>query len=61
MSVLHTPPSREFEAERPKLVPYTGRFDGFHAVPAEQIMSFLVAASLDMLLTEFWRVARCRV
>jgi hypothetical protein len=23
-----------FEAERPKLVPYAGRFDGFHAVPA---------------------------
>ena len=23
-----------FEAERPKLVPYVGRFDGFHAVPA---------------------------
>jgi hypothetical protein len=23
-----------FEAERPSFVPYTGRFDGFHAVPA---------------------------
>ena len=23
-----------FEAERPKLIPYAGRFDGFHAVPA---------------------------
>ena len=23
-----------FEAERPKLIPYRGRFDGFHAVPA---------------------------
>jgi transposase len=23
-----------FEAERPKLVPYAGRFDGFHTVPA---------------------------
>jgi hypothetical protein len=23
-----------FEAERPRLVPYAGRFDGFHAVPA---------------------------
>jgi hypothetical protein len=23
-----------FEAEHPKLVPYAGRFDGFHAVPA---------------------------
>jgi len=25
-----------FEAERPKLVPYAGRFDGFHAAPAER-------------------------
>ena len=25
-----------FEAERPKLVPYVGRFDGFHAVPLRQ-------------------------
>ncbi len=25
-----------FEAERPKLVPYAGRFDGFHTVPARQ-------------------------
>src|SRR3981189_1647597 len=25
-----------FEAERPKLVPYAGRFDGFHSVPASQ-------------------------
>ena len=23
-----------FEAERPSLVPYVGRFDGFHALPA---------------------------
>src|SRR3546814_626486 len=23
-----------FEAERPSLVPYAGRFDGFHAIPA---------------------------
>ena len=23
-----------FEAERPQLVPYAGRFDGFHSVPA---------------------------
>ena len=23
-----------FETERPSLVPYAGRFDGFHAVPA---------------------------
>jgi hypothetical protein len=25
-----------FEAERPKLLPYVGRFDGFHAVPASR-------------------------
>jgi hypothetical protein len=25
-----------FEAERPKLVPYAGGFDGFHAAPAER-------------------------
>jgi hypothetical protein len=24
----------QFEAERPSLVPYAGKFDGFHAVPA---------------------------
>ena len=27
-----------FEAERPKLVSYAGRFDGFHAVPASASM-----------------------
>jgi hypothetical protein len=31
-----------FEAERPKLVPYTGRFDGFHAVPASVSKTCLV-------------------
>jgi hypothetical protein len=31
-----------FEAERPKLVPYAGRFDGFHAVPASVSKTFLV-------------------
>ena len=31
-----------FEAERPKLVPYTGRFDGFHAVPAAVSKTCLV-------------------
>src|SRR5438309_7031258 len=31
-----------FEAERPKLVPYAGRFDGFHAVPASVSMTCLV-------------------
>src|SRR5271168_4829142 len=31
-----------FEAERPKLVPYRGRFDGFHAVPASVSKTCLV-------------------
>src|ERR1035437_5392483 len=31
-----------FEAERPKLVPYAGRFDGFHAVPASISKTSLV-------------------
>src|SRR6202165_810151 len=31
-----------FEAERPKLVPYAGRFDGFHAVPASVSQTCLV-------------------
>jgi transposase len=31
-----------FEAERQKLVPYTGRFDGFHAVPASISKTCLV-------------------
>jgi len=31
-----------FEAERPSLVPYTGRFDGFHAVPASVSKTCLV-------------------
>jgi hypothetical protein len=31
-----------FEAERPKLVPYAGRFDGFHAVPASVSKTYLV-------------------
>ena len=31
-----------FEAERPKLVPYAGRFDGFHAVPASGSKTCLV-------------------
>ena len=32
-----------FEAERPKLVPYVGRFDGFHAVPAAVSKTCLVS------------------
>jgi hypothetical protein len=31
-----------FEAGRPKLVPYAGRFDGFHAVPASVSKTCLV-------------------
>jgi transposase len=31
-----------FEAERPQLVPYAGRFDGFHAVPAAVSKTCLV-------------------
>jgi transposase len=31
-----------FEAERPKLVPYAGRFDGFHTVPASVSKTCLV-------------------
>src|SRR6266513_1986897 len=31
-----------FEAERPKVVPYAGRFDGFHAVPASVSKTCLV-------------------
>jgi transposase len=31
-----------FETERPKLVPYAGRFDGFHAVPAAVSKTCLV-------------------
>jgi hypothetical protein len=31
-----------FGAERPKLVPYAGRFDGFHAVPASVSKTCLV-------------------
>jgi transposase len=31
-----------FEAERPRLVPYAGRFDGFHAVPASISKTCLV-------------------
>jgi hypothetical protein len=31
-----------FEAERPKLVPYAGRFDGFHALPASVSKTCLI-------------------
>ncbi|MEY9643678.1 transposase [Bradyrhizobium japonicum] len=35
-----------FEAERPKLVPYAGRFDGFHAVTASVSKTCLVRLEL---------------
>jgi hypothetical protein len=35
-----------FEAERPRLIPYAGRFDGFHAVPACE-MGFASAGPAD--------------
>src|SRR5215469_4047415 len=44
----HHPEDRErtvwqrFEAERPSLVPYAGRFDGFHAIPASVSKTCLV-------------------
>ena len=39
--------AREFELERPKLVPYAGRFDGFHAVPASVSKTCLVRFDND--------------
>jgi hypothetical protein len=35
------------EAERPKLVPYAGRFDGFHAVPASVSKTCLVRFDIN--------------
>jgi hypothetical protein len=39
-----------FEAERPKLVPYAGRFDGFHAVPASVSKDLLGALRQQQIL-----------
>jgi transposase len=36
-----------FETERPKLVPYAGRFDGFHAVPASVSKTCLVRFDIN--------------
>jgi hypothetical protein len=36
-----------FEAERPELFPYAGRFDGFHAVPASVSKTCLVRFDND--------------
>ena len=43
-----------FEAERPKLVPYAGRFDGFHAVPASVSKTSLqyIAKDRNFLVSE---------
>jgi hypothetical protein len=46
-----------FEAERPKLVPYRGRFDGFHAVPAS-VSSLFGAIDGDTPLRESNHFAR---
>jgi hypothetical protein len=41
-----------FEAERPKLVPYAGRFDGFHAgVGLEDLSGALSTPKIRILLT----------
>jgi len=45
-----------FEAERPKLVPYAGRFDGFHAVPASVSKTCLVRFDNN----KFGHGQRCR-
>jgi len=34
-----------FEEERPKLIPYRGRFDGFHALPASVSKTCLVGST----------------
>ena len=39
-----------FEAERPKLIPYAGRFDGFHAVPASVSKTCLVRFDNNKIL-----------
>jgi hypothetical protein len=44
-----------FEAERPKLVPYAGRFDGFHAVPASVSKTCLVRFDNNKYSGEAWR------
>jgi transposase len=38
-----------FEEERPKLIPYRGRFDGFHALPASVSKTCLVVQSRRFL------------
>jgi hypothetical protein len=45
-----------FEAERPKLVPYAGRFDGFHAVQASVSKTCLVRSDNN----KYTRPARAR-
>jgi hypothetical protein len=47
-----------FEAERPKLVPYAGRFDCFHAVPASVSKTCLVRFDNNKYLTAASAVVR---
>jgi hypothetical protein len=49
-----------FEAERPKLVPYVGRFDGFHAVPASVSKTCLVRFDNNKYSVAAGAVARSR-
>ena len=46
-----------FEEERPSLVPYAGRFDGFHAVPA--FVSKTVDVYVDRSLRQEPLLGRC--
>jgi hypothetical protein len=41
-----------FERERPMLVPYAGKFDGFHAVPASVSKTCLVRLPSSPVLNE---------
>ena len=49
MGLCQDRPERLFEAERPHLVPYVGRFDGFHSVPASVSKTRLDFVILDEL------------
>ena len=47
-----------FEEERPKLIPYRGRFDGFHALPASVSKTCLVRFDNNCGATIRMRIAR---
>jgi hypothetical protein len=47
-----------FEEERPKLVAYRGRFDGFHALPASVSKTFLVRFDNNKILVNASAVGR---